>query len=153
MYLAFYENRYGGILDRVIRWKTATWKQRFNGSWKDLPSHCELVFSDGMMFSASSRENIVRFKKHSFTGKAWDRIELCTNKEKDIREWCETKEGLKYDYLGVLGFVIPFIKDRKNRWFCSEICSEALKQFNIIYIDDSSNVSPVKLNNIIKVKK
>ena len=156
MKIIFYEHRYGGFIDKLIRFKTATWKQRFNGKWKDLPSHCELLFSDDMMFSASAYEDITRFKKHSMTGHDWCRIDLGIDKDTEakIRLWCENKVGKKYDYLGILGFILPFVKQSKKRWFCSEICCEALKENTdlIPSVIISSKTSPIKLKEIIKVK-
>jgi len=149
MKAVFYEHRYGGFVDKAIRFKTATWEQRLNGEWKDLPSHVELLFSDGMMFSASARENETRFKKHSMTGHAWRRIELNIDAatEGKIRLWCQARVGKKYDYVGILGFIITFVDDVKKRWFCSEICYEALKQ-NTDLVDknmDSAKISPAKM--------
>lgn len=155
MKIIFYENRYGNWVDKLIRFKTATWTERLNGKWKDLPSHVELLFNDGMMFSASARENKVRFKKHNYRSKAWNRIDLpvSAKSEAKIRTWCESKVGLKYDYLGILEFVLPFIEDAPHRWFCSEVCDEALKVNTIIlfkYFDiDSSKVSPARLKSMV----
>jgi len=152
MQVIFYENRYGYFADKLIRFKTATWKQRLNGEWKDLPSHCELLFDNCQMFSASFREDVVRFKKHSYTGKAWCRIDigLTDSQILQVGRFAREQAGKKYDYLGILGFVFPFVKDAKNRWFCSEICSEALKQVEYLDIKDSAKISPVKLKQIIK---
>jgi len=156
MKIIFYEHRYGSFIDKLIRFKTATWRQRLNGKWKDLPSHCELLFSDDMMFSASMYEDTTRFKKHSMTGHAWCRIGLDIDKDTEakIRLWCENKVGKKYDYLGILGFILPFVKQSKKRWFCSEICCEALKENTNLIPKTviSSKTSPAKLKEIIKVK-
>jgi len=153
MQIIFYDNQDCNFIDKVIRFRTATWKQRFDGSWKYLPSHVELLFSDGMMFSASQYENKTRFKEHNLSSTHWSRLALDVDEKTEgrIRLWCLNQAGKKYDYLGVLGFVMPFIKDSRNRWFCSEVCCEALKQnTNLVnlYID-SSKVSPAKLKNII----
>lgn len=155
MKIIFYENRAGNWVDNLIRWKTATWKQRKDGSWKDLPSHVELLFSDGMMFSASQYEDRVRFKQHNFYSKSWMRIELpiTSSQEAIVRDWCETQVGKKYDYLGILGFIIPFIKDNPNKWFCSEVCDEACKDKLPIFSQfkhiDSAKVSPAKLKTFV----
>ena len=154
MQIIFYENRYGDWTDKVIRWKTASWKQRFNGSWKDLPSHVELLFSNNEMFSASQYENKVRYKQCNTKAKCWTGIHIECDEHK-VKEWCDKHVGKKYDYMGVLGFVLPFIHDNKNKWFCSEICCEALKQNTdlIPKVVISSKTSPAKLKEIIGMLK
>ena len=150
MKIIFYENRYGDWTDKLIRWKTATWKQRFDGSWKDLPSHVELLMSSGLMFSASQYENEVRYKMFKYSN-AWTIIDLNTDVEQDkhIRNFCANENGKKYDYRGILGFLIPFVDDNRDKWFCSEICAEALKQVGYLDIEDSAKISPAKLKELI----
>ena len=155
MKVIFYENQYGNWMDKAIRLKTATWKQRLNGEWKHLPSHCELLFENGQMFSASFREDVVRFKKHSYTGKAWCRIDidLTDSQILHIGRFVRKQISKKYDYLGIIGFVLPFVHQVQSRWFCSEVCSEALKQVRYLDIEDSSKISPAKLKQIVKEQK
>jgi len=144
MYLAFYGNSYGGVLNKLVRWWTSPLSYKFNNKWSKTFSHVEIVFSDGMMFSASQYENNVRFKKHSFTGKAWVRYNLCINSadEARIRESCNelVKIDTKYDYLGILGFVLPFNTQDKNKEFCSEVCTMEL----LPYVKELSSLTPYK---------
>ena len=151
MKVVFYENRCGNWADKLIRFKTATWKQRLSGEWKDLPSHCELLFDNGQMFSASMRENVVRFTQYNYNGQAWYRVNVSLTDSQilQIGRFAREQVGKKYDYLGVLGFVLPFVRQVKNRWFCSEVVSEALKQVGYLDIKDSSKVSPAKLKQIL----
>ena len=151
MKVIFYGNRYGNWADKLIRFKTATWKQRVSGEWKDLPSHCELLFDNGQMFSASFRENIVGFKEHSYTGKAWCRldIDLTDSQVLQVGRFAREQVGKKYDYLGILGFILPFVHQVQSRWFCSEVCSEALKQVDYLELQDSAKVSPAKLKQLV----
>jgi len=144
MQLAFYGNRWGGFGNKLIRWWTSSMKDKFNGKWKDSFSHVELLFSDGMMFSASQYENNTRFKKHSYTGHAWIRVPIKMSKEeeKKIREYCESVDGAEYDYLGVLGFLLPFSAGLKSKWFCSEVCTMGLQQVGMCNKLDSSKTSP-----------
>ena len=133
MYLAFYGNNYGGVLNKLVRWWTSPLNYKFSSKWKKTFSHVEIVFSDGMMFSASQYENRVRFKEHSFTGKAWVRYNLCINPkdEAKIRESCNklVSKDTKYDYFGVLGFILPFKTQDKNKEFCSEVCTTELQPY------------------------
>jgi hypothetical protein len=53
------------------------------------------------------------------------RFEPFTNKTnnlmviKQIMQWW--KEGKKYDYVGIIKYVLPFLKDRKSEFYCSEL--------------------------------
>ena len=133
MYLAFYGNRYGGLLNKAIRWWTSPLPYKLNGKWRDTFSHVEIVFSDGMMFSASQYENKVRFKNHSFTGKAWGRhpLDISVEDELKIRNSCiiRAERGEEYDYFGVAGFVLSAIPEDKDKSFCSEVCTAELQEY------------------------
>ena len=128
MYVVFYGNRWGGASDRLIRWWAAPWKYKLNGDWRDMFSHVEIVFSDGQMFSASQYENRTRFKRHSFTGRAWFRAKITVThaQERLMRNEAIRLNNKKYDYPGVIGFVLPFIESNKDKYFCSEVVRDLL---------------------------
>lgn len=114
--VAFYIGK-GKFSDEVIRWWT---KSRY--------SHVELIL-DGLLFSADAWENRVRFT-NSYNPLNWEIIDLggLTDKQfSDISNFCNSQLGKKYDWLGVFGFVFPFIKQNSKKWFCSEICGAGLK--------------------------
>lgn len=115
MYVAFYKAKYGTLLDRWISW--VTW-----GPY----SHCELVFRDGLWFSSSPRDGGTRFKRIEFDDSHWDFIEIPLDLERErvVRDFCEVERGKPYDWAGAI-FRLPFIN---GRWFCSEICFEALSK-------------------------
>ena len=120
MRLAFYKAKYGNWWDKIISWWT----------WGPY-SHCELVFSDGEAFSASPRDGGTRFKAIEFVPERWDFIEVEVRDENELREWCKTQDGRKYDWLGILGFIFSIRRlDDKDKWYCSEICFHALSKFN-----------------------
>ncbi len=154
MKIVFYENQYGGFIDKAIRFKTATWQQRINGEWKHLPSHVELLFDNSEMFSASQYENRVRFKMCNTKSPVWKMYDIKIDNAKDYKvlyAFCVSQIGKKYDYFGILNFVIPFIHNNKNKWFCSEICTKALQVGNVIPNDIKSyTTSPAKLEQIIQ---
>ena len=105
------------------------------------------------MFSASQYENRCRYRKHSYTGKAWKRVPLETvsvAEEKIIREFCDKQEGKKYDYLGVAGFVFGN-NDNDKKWFCSEISTKALQQVGLFSTVEASKVSPNSLATLLGV--
>jgi len=133
MQVIFYGNKHGSAFDNIIRWKTSSWRSRFNGDWKYSFSHVEILCDDGYMFSASQYDNKVRRAKHSYTGRAWIRMSIDisdTNKEKILR-YMSSRLGSKYDYFGVVGFVFPSIKQDKKKDFCSEFCTLALQDLGL----------------------
>lgn len=80
------------------------------------------------MYSAIVEKNIVRKTAHSYNPEQYDYIKiLVTDHEMDIvQEFLESILNAKYDRLGILGFITP-IRDRIDKWFCSEISSNVLK--------------------------
>jgi hypothetical protein len=126
MKIALYKGKRGGFagaFDASVRWWT-------RGPY----SHVELVFSDGMSASASSRDGGVRFKDIEYHPDRWDIIEIEADEEY-ARAFFEEREGLGYDYFGLFGFVWRPHSGSALLWFCSEIVMGALKfddpwQFN-----------------------
>ena len=154
MKVTFYGNRQGNFVDKAIRWWTSNFKDKFNGAWRDSYSHSELLFSDGVMFSASQYNNSTRFTNKNPKSIAWVDVEvgITWEQEKLVRKFCQKQDGKKYDYLGVLGFVIGN-SDAPNRWFCSEVCVRALQEAGLFEGVTPSKVSPNQLYNLLKEKK
>jgi len=120
MKLAFYVANEGSLVDKGVDLWTGLYGY----------SHIEIVFSDGMSFSASPREGKVRFKKIDFSPKRWvfHELEMTELEEAKIRAQAENLIGRKYDYKGIIGwFVIPIKKQENNQWWCSEIIAYLLK--------------------------
>jgi len=98
-------------------------------------SHTELMFSDGMCFSSSGRDNGVRYKKIIPDPKRWDIFELDLTEEEEshIRYLADMyiKKRTRYDYLGALacGFHLCLMNKRS---FCSEIVSELLSYIYVL---------------------
>jgi hypothetical protein len=96
-------------------------------------SHCELVFGQPNMHgsslcaSSSARDGGVRFKWINLKDGKWDVYDLPGFDEKTAKAWFYDRQGLKYDYLGLLWFVLPIRKfNNPRRWFCSEAIGAAL---------------------------
>lgn len=143
MKIAFYRAWAGGgsTMDKLV------------SLWTRSPySHCELIFSDGTSFSSSSRDGGVRFKQVKYVSGRWDVMLFETEYEVEMRQWCDSQLGKKYDYLGILSHVImlPFIQDN-SRWYCSEICSAALQIGN--FYCGKTTISPGCLFDILRNKK
>lgn len=133
MQLCFYKARYGNFWDKTISW--------FTGS---VYSHVELRFSDGMCFSASPVESGVRFL-YIKLDERWDVIDLpnvSEEKEKEIRNWCETQVGKGYDWFAIFGYFYGWLigwfplcnsrLDDSRYWYCSEICTYPLTKFGVL---------------------
>lgn len=122
MKLIFYIASVGDNWDKLIAYWT-----------KGPYSHVELMFSDGMCFSSSPRDGGVRFKQIAIDPTHWAIVNINVgDKEAEIREWCQSQCGMKYDWLGVLGCGIHMPFRTKHRWFCSEICITALDKVGVL---------------------
>lgn len=115
MKFAFYKGK-GNFVDKMIRIVT-------HGKY----SHCELIFSDGMWFSADSWENKCRYKDEKlFNPNNWDFIDFDYN-EKTARMFCDSVEGKEYDYQAIALWLLPDVfRDNREKWYCSEVCNEAV---------------------------
>ena len=146
--IAFYkaDGPHATFIDKLIAWYT-----------KGPYSHVEFVFQDNdgnwKMCSSSPRDGKVRCKPHTFDDKSWTYIdiELDDDKLNTIKEFYNSILGFKYDWAGILGFILP-TQDRQYRWFCSETVSNALKitGFKPMWYLDPSRVSPNKLYKLLR---
>lgn len=87
-------------------------------------SHCEIIIN-GTAMSASARDGGVRFKEIAVTHEKWDIAPLLCD-EQAVWGWFAAHSGCGYDWAGVLRFVLPFLPQRANQYFCSEACAAAL---------------------------
>jgi len=138
----------GRIFDKIVRWVT-----------KSIYSHTELIFFPDkyseVSFSADAWENKVRFAKFQYNPVNWDfvDIEITVDQYSDMYKAALSLEGHKYDYLGVLGFVIPFIKASKNRDFCSEADLWVLQNGGLFMGVNPSKVCPGLLMQFAKDRR
>lgn len=117
MKLAFYQAR-GTWVDRVIRWRT-------NGPY----SHVELVFSDGVSFSAKPREGVRFTSLIQWIAGDWFFVEIpAAYNEPLVRRWAERQLGKRYGYWELARFLFPFLPVLAGEKFCSQVCLNALKQ-------------------------
>lgn len=96
-------------------------------------SHCEIAIArnDGMYdcLSASMRDGGIRCKTMQLPGARWDMLP-CALTEREVREWFAREKGKGYDYAGALRFVLPFLRQAPQKWFCSEFVAAALGMDN-----------------------
>lgn len=150
MQLCFFKAKYGNCWDKLISW------------WTKSPySHVELKFSDGICFSSSTKESSVRFLYFTLNKDHWDIIDIpnvSKEKEKEIRDWCQTQVGKGYDWFAIFGYIyakflnwIPFSSklDDSNYWYCSEVCIYPLIKFGILNVTDA-RVAPGCLYTTVK---
>jgi hypothetical protein len=143
--LAFYKAQQGNLTDKLISWWT-------NG----LYSHVEIVTGSDtnnlLMWTSSAMNGGVRQKKHKYDPTKWEYIDIDLNLNILLQIYNKTKD-CKYDYLGILGFVLP-LQDRENKWFCSEWVSNVLKCSGDkrLYLKEPSKISPNKLFSIMLKK-
>lgn len=138
MKIAFYKGS-GDYIDAMIRW------------WTKSPySHSEIVFSDGMWFSASYRDDGVRFKKIEPKDGNWDYVTLDAD-ESAVRSWCQRQHG-GYDFVAIMLLVakVPMIRPDRKRWFCSEICTAALRKVGLVVDCKPAKVTPGQLYSLVK---
>lgn len=128
---------YAKLLDKLI-------SVRSNGD----AVHVELVFSDGVSFSASQWDKGVRFKQIEYVNDPkWVLVpvhiseaeeSVCRNVASILSDM-----GIKYDWRGVLGFFVG----KKNpgdldKLFCSEACVWVLKHVGVFKHLDPASTDP-----------
>lgn len=103
------------LLSRVIAW----WQS------SDV-SHCEVVLQSSMnshlCASSSWLDGGVRSKVMVLPADKWRVYEV----DRDVlaaKAWANTHAGEKYDWLGLIGYVLRPIRGFKNRSVCSEACA------------------------------
>ena len=144
MELMFYHAKYGDWKDKVISWWT----------WGPY-SHTEIRFPDGQCFSSSVRDGQqVRFKKIEVDPEHWTILQLPLEETPEIRAYCDSQLGKKYDWLGIFGFALFKEYDaginNPKKWYCSEICAEILRHLG--WTDIPHKVSPNKLFKLVSAK-
>ena len=137
MRIAFQRN------DKSITAKLICW-------WTKSPfSHCELVFSDGSMFSSDPSDNGTRYLQNMhLTYNDWEVLDIQTSsvQEKIIRDFCDSELHCRYDWWGIFcSQVIRWQREDPTKWFCSEVCTAALQKIGFLTGNEPCTFSPAKL--------
>ena len=135
MMLAFYKAEHGTKIDKIV---AAAIESEY--------SHVELVFSDGICFSASPRDKGVRFKAINLDNGKWDLYKIDKQfYEEMLKKQVRRFEGQPYDTLGAIGsgIGIPLYSTKKK--FCSLIIA-------CIFQLDNINQNPESLRRILLEK-
>jgi hypothetical protein len=104
-----------------------------------------------LCFSSSWRDGGVRFKRIALDDpRRWTLVPVPVSGEQAaaVRKWCLRRLGGRYDIAGVLAFKLPFVRQRLNWWFCSEIVTAALQQAGLLGGVQPHRISPNRLHRL-----
>jgi hypothetical protein len=117
--LAFYEGR--SFVSRLIKWVT----------WGKF-SHVAVILDDGRILEAWHNPSAVRWIKHLGEGhepgtsvELFDLPELPHLGAAEVL--AQASIGAKYDFWGILGFVLRRRTHNRRKWFCSELAATICK--------------------------
>lgn len=134
VYLALYKGSGGSLCDRFIDWVI---RKLTKGKY----SHCEIAVCKSEIrdhyhreewyecYSSSPRDGGVRQTVINLDDGKWDLIELTDLTEREVIAYFEQTKGKSYDWRGILGFIFG-IKQKQDKYFCSEWCFNLLRQNN-----------------------
>ncbi len=137
------------------------WVNNIVRKWtKSIYSHAELVLDDKQTWIGISpfiKAKLVQRKVHNYDPDKWDFYEIPVNQEQHnlILDFFNLTKEARYDWFGMLlSQCLPFRIKEKNKWYCSEWISYALRISNIIdwkviKIFDQADLSPAKLHDIL----
>ena len=136
-----------GFVSKLIRWQT-------NGEY----SHAALQLPDGRMIEAWHKPAKVRlrYKLEDWSNvEAYDVEGMTPEQWNNAINWARDQIGKKYDFGGVLRFVTRWRKQKDEKWFCSELVFEAVKQggIDLLHRVKCSQVSPTVLSFSPLLKK
>jgi len=130
-------------------------------AWTNGPySHVAIILKvNGEYVSYEAKEGRGKVVKNEhilndINASRYDYVHVPINNQDVIVEFLESIVDQKYDYAGIIGFVLPF-KDRSDMWFCSEVASNVLKidGYKPMWYLEPSSVSPNLLFNLVSIYK
>lgn len=129
-----------GVVSQLIRWQT-------NGQY----SHAAIQLGDGRIIEAWHKPAEVRVRPPL---KDWSNVEAYSVEGMTADQWQVAVEfldkqlGKKYDFGGVLRFVTRWRKEKDDKWFCSELVFQAVKEAGVDLLSriQCSQVSPTVLS-------
>ena len=132
IYLAFYKGNGPSFYDRMVDGAIRLFTKG-EYSHVELAVKKEVSRDDGSIatvyecYSSSPRDGGVRVKQINVDNpEKWVLYKLKCTDEDRIKSYYEVTKGKKYDLRGALGVVLGF-RQKKNRYFCSEWCFNALE--------------------------
>ena len=126
-----------GMFATLVRW------------WTHSPySHCELLFDDGLMFSAHPSQGTRFWTPGILSPNDWDFLLIPTTMEEDIvlRNFCTAEAGCAYDWWGLIASqILRLQRSHPDKWFCSELCASAMQRIGFLNGASPCTFSPGKL--------
>lgn len=113
-------------------------------------THVELEFPDGQCWSSIDGVGVRFVNSESLKLDApgeWLSlsVDLTVKQLSDVRDFALSQLGKKYDWAGILGFVLPWGCHDDNDLFCSEACLRALQVFGDFPGVKAWTISPARL--------
>lgn len=113
--------------------------------------HAELIFTSDVESLTSLAAGGVQWLDRRYPAAEWDVWDVGFEWAEDlVADWADGEIGCKYDYLGVLRFLLKFLRQSPKRWFCSEIVTAALQQCSLFRHLKPWKVSPNKLAKMLE---
>lgn len=87
---------------------------------------------------------------HPEKKKDWSLVSIKVNiqNKSSVKDFLRNQVGKGYDYRGIYGFLLRFIKHNENKWYCSELGAEALRIGG--WKINQTRVSPSALFDIVQ---
>lgn len=123
--------------------------------------HTELVFSDGMSYTATTDAGLVLRPAPSPDDPLWEfeTIPCSADEESTVRMHCaaqigqQVKDGGGYDWTGALRSAVCLGREHPQDWFCSESTADALQVLGICTDHPASWYSPARLKSAGKQRR
>lgn len=90
-------------------------------------SHAELMINK-KCYSSSARDGGVRGKYIDYLSDKWDvfYFDITEEEYQKVMLWYETNKDKAYDWTNIVRFVIPFMKERPDKFICFEAVAAML---------------------------
>lgn len=136
--------------------------------WDTLLSKTIRFCSNGNFNHVSIESGLFIYEAHIHTGvrkvlrSEWDDSTVYTTIEFDewpkrearMVEWLERQVWKKYDIIGVLSFIWIFLREKKGKWYCSELWMCALMKLLGVWKDEyNQKQSPTDLYHLCLILK
>ena len=129
-----------GWISKLIRWQT-------NGKY----SHAAILIPGGSIIEAWHKPAKVRFRPPLKNWKGVEAYEVEGMTDEQWAKallWADKQVGKPYDFGGVARFITRWRKQKDEKWFCSELVFQAVKEGGVDLLSriECSQVSPTVLS-------
>lgn len=93
-------------------------------TWSNF-SHVEFVTDDATLIGANIPHGVEEIHiqdRLAIADEAW-MMDIPCDKAEEVITWARSQKGKKYDYVGLMNFLIHRDISEKEKWFCSELVS------------------------------